>query len=210
MFVLHLFCKMISVSSCHFEIFVHISFYNSLLCLCGNFVRCFILFFLFWYMFLVILYLHFASYSFCDIIILLYYFINPHMIHITPLWLCQLHYCHHPQLILFAYEGWSQEFEVEQTQRSNRNISLPTRVTSWSFHLSVLLWIRRIMSPNYASLNHFNDYTELLEHGPQFAKDNMEKCNWVSISVHKYGCVSVCLAGQKRITDDSAFANASR
>lgn len=161
-------------------------------------------------MFLVILYLHFASYSFCDIIILLYYFINPHMIHITPLWLCQLHYCHHPQLILFAYEGWSQEFEVEQTQRSNRNISLPTRVTSWSFHLSVLLWIRRIMSPNYASLNHFNDYTELLEHGPQFAKDNMEKYNWVSISVHKYGCVSACLAGQKRITDDSAFANASR
>lgn len=124
------FCKMISVSSCHFEIFVHISFYNSLLCLCGNFVRCFILFFLFWYMFLVILYLHFASYSFCDIIILLYYFINQDMIQITPLWLCQLHYCHHPQLILFAYEGWSQEFEVEQTQRSNRNISLPTRVTS--------------------------------------------------------------------------------
>lgn len=81
------FCKMISVSSCHFPIFVHISFYNSLLCLCGNFVRCFIIFFSFWYMCLVILYLHFASYSFCDIIILLYYFTNPHMIHFT------LHHC---------------------------------------------------------------------------------------------------------------------
>lgn len=41
-FILHLFTKCnVYVSSCHFQMFMHISFYNSLLCLYGNFVRCF-------------------------------------------------------------------------------------------------------------------------------------------------------------------------